>query len=139
MKNTTLELGLEKISVKVSIDKRQIPQFLIGILFIEAEEEGVSLIHGNSSSFYVSFEEIFREIYNYFSKTKIEEININHLSSKLREIIDSVKRKTEKNVKKEDDLSPCSKVNNIGDIFVKKLPAPWNKYDWIEYQIVNCY
>lgn len=124
MKNTTLELGLEKISVKVSIDKRQIPQFLIGILFIEAEEEGVSLIHGNSSSFYVSFEEIFREIYNYFSKTKIEEININHLSSKLREIIDSVKRKTEKNVKKEDDLSPCSKVNNIGDIFVKKLPAP---------------
>ena len=124
MKNTTLELGLEKISVKVSIDKRQIPQFLIGILFIEAEEEGVSLIHGNSSSFYISFEEIFREIYNYFSKTKIEEININHLSSKLREIIDSVKRKTEKNVKKEDDLSPCSKVNNIGDIFVKKLPAP---------------
>ena len=95
-----------------------------GILFIEAEEEGVSLIHGNSSSFYVSFEEIFREIYNYFSKTKLEEININHLSSKLREIIDSVKRKTEKNVKKEDDLSPCSKVNNIGDIFVKKLPAP---------------
>ena len=124
MKNTTLELGLEKISVKVNKDKRQIPQFLIGILFIEAEEEGVSLIHGNSSSFYVSFEEIFREIYNYFSNTKLEEININHLSSKLREIIDSVKRKTEKNVKKEDDLSPCSKVNNIGDIFVKKLPAP---------------
>ena len=83
----------------------------------------MSLIHGNSSSFYVSFEEIFREIYNYFANTKLEEINVNHLSSKLREIIESVRKKTEKNMKKEDDLSPCSKVNNIGDIFVKRLPA----------------
>ena len=97
---------------------------LIEILFSEAEEEGVSLIHGNSSSFYVSFEEIFREIYKYFATTKLEEINVYHLSSKLREIIESVRRKTENIVKKEDDLSPCSKVNNIGDIFVKRLPAP---------------
>ena len=115
---------LGKNQCKGNKDKAEIPKFLKEIFLIEAEEEGVSLIHGNSSSFYVSFEEIFREIYNYFSKTKLEEININHLSSKLREIIDSVKRKTENNVKKEDDLSPCSKVNNIGDIFVKKLPAP---------------
>ena len=64
-----------------------------------------------------------QSIYKYFANTKLEEINVNHLSSKLREIIESVKRKTEKNVKKEDDLSPCSKVNNIGDIFVKRLPS----------------
>ena len=90
------------------------------ILFLEAEEKGVSLLHGNSSSFYIVFEEVFRAIFHYLSKFEVATGDLNNLGPKLRKIIAAVKAKTKRQIG-QADKSPCSKVKNIEDIMVKRL------------------
>ena len=90
------------------------------ILILEAEEKGVSLLHGNSSSFYIVFEEVFRAIFHYLSKFEVATGDLNNLGPKLRKIIAAVKAKTKRQIG-QADKSPCSKVKNIEDIMVKRL------------------
>lgn len=93
--------------------------FLLG-LFLEAEETGVSIIHGNSSSFYILFEEIFRQIYKFWQDFSISTDRLEDAGRTLREIIKNVTEMTKSQTGK-DDKSPCSKVKNISNIMLQKL------------------
>ena len=72
------------------------------ILILEAEEKGVSLLHGNSSSFYIVFEEVFRAIFHYLSKFEVATGDLNNLGPKLRKIIAAVKAKTKRQIGQAD-------------------------------------
>ena len=80
----------------------------------------MSLIHGNSSSFYVLFEEIFRQIYRFWLAFNINNDKLEDAGKKMRQIIRNVTEVT-KDKKGKDDTSPCSKVKNMADIMVRRL------------------
>ena len=88
--------------------------------FLEAEETGVSIIHGNSSSFYILFEEIFRQIYKFWQDFSLSNDRLEDAGKTLRSIIKNVTEMTKYQTGK-DDKSPCSKVKNIADIMLQKL------------------
>ena len=88
--------------------------------FLEAEETGVSIIHGNSSSFYILFEEIFRQIYKFWQDFSISNDKLQDAGKTLRIIMKNVTEMTKSQTGK-DDKSPCSKVKNIADIMLQKL------------------
>ena len=90
--------------------------------FLEAEETGVSIIHGNSSSFYILFEEIFRQIYNFWQNFSISTERLEDVGETLRNIIKNVTEMTKHQTGK-DDKSPCSKVKNIANIMLQKLES----------------
>ena len=87
---------------------------------VEAEDNGVSLIHGNASSFYVLFEEIFRQIYKFWHRFIVNKDKLEMAGPRLREVIRRV-RKMYEDQEGREDKSPCSKVKNIANIMVKKL------------------
>ena len=90
--------------------------------FLEAEETGVSIIHGNSSSFYILFEEIFRQIYKFWQSYSMSADRLEDVGETLRSIIKNVTENT-KHQKGKDDKSPCSKVKNIANIMLQKLES----------------
>ena len=113
--------GWEKISVKVIISNHLSLAFLLS-LFLEAEETGVSIIHGNSSSFYILFEEIFRQIYKFWQDFSVSTDRLQDAGKTLRIIMKNVTEMTKYQTGK-DDKSPCSKVKNIANIMLQKLES----------------
>jgi hypothetical protein len=85
-----------------------------------AEKTGVSLVHGNSSSFYIDFEEIFRVIFQFWLNFDFSKDSLLESGRILREKIQQAKEKTANQTGKEDK-SPCSKVQGIGDIMIRRL------------------
>ena len=110
-------LGKNQCKGKLSQNNRQ---DIYWQFHLEAEENGVSLIHGNSSSFYVLFEEIFRQIYRFWLAFNINNDKLEDAGKKMRQIIRNVTEVT-KDKKGKDDTSPCSKVKNMADIMVRRL------------------
>ena len=78
------------------------------------------MIHGNSSAFYIDFEEIFRTIFEFWLNFNISKDTLSDSGRKLRERIEQAKRKTA-NQTGRDDKSPCSKVKGIEDIMLTRL------------------
>ena len=78
------------------------------------------MIHGNSSAFYIDFEEIFRTIFEFWLKFNVSKDTLSDSGQKLRKRIEQAKRKTA-NQTGRDDKSPCSKVKGIEDIMLTRL------------------
>ena len=120
VKKSTPGPGWGKISAKVkSLSIISLSQSFIEN-FLEAEETGVSIIHGNSSSFYILFEEIFRQIYKFWQDFSISNDKLQDAGKTLRIIMKNVTEMTKSQTGK-DDKSPCSKVKNIANIMLQKL------------------
>ena len=88
--------------------------------FSAASQKGISLLHGNSSSFYVIFEEVFRVIYQYFLNFELGVHDLSSIVNELRKLVLEVKVNT-KDLKGKEDISPCSKVKNIEDILLERI------------------
>ena len=84
------------------------------------------MLHGNSSAFYVIFEEVFRVIYQYFLQLDISNIDLHTIVEDLKKKILEVKINT-KLMKGKDDISPCSKVKGIESILLKRLEIRINQ------------
>ena len=89
-------------------------------LLSAASQKGISLLHGNSSAFYVIFEEVFRVIYQYFLNLELGVHELTNIVNELRKLVLEVKVNT-KDLKGKEDISPCSKVRNIEDILLKRI------------------
>merc|ERR1712227_289989 len=50
----------------------------------EAEVHGISLLHGNAVSFFILFEEVFREIYRYWANFDVEKGDLSSAGSLMR-------------------------------------------------------
>ena len=112
-------LGKNQCKGKIIINHLSLSQSFIEN-FLEAEETGVSIIHGNSSSFYILFEEIFRQIYKFWQDFSISNDKLQDAGKTLRIIMKNVTEMTKSQTGK-DDKSPCSKVKNIANIMLQKL------------------
>ena len=122
MRKEILGHGWVKISVKVSSHHFQSSLSVFIETFSEAEETGVSIIHGNSSSFYILFEEVFRQIFKFWQDFSLSTDRLEDAGETLRDIIKNVTEMTKHQTGK-DDKSPCSKVKNIADIMLQKLES----------------
>ena len=85
-----------------------------------AKKDGVSLVHGNSSSFYIEFEEIFKVIFEFWLNFSISEDKLSDSWRILRGKIQQVQEKTA-HQRGRQDKSLCSKVPDIGNIMISRL------------------
>ena len=105
----------------------------------------MSLIHGNSSAFYVVFEDIFKTIYEFWRDYSPAAGLLRDTGRALRERIQVLTEHSEYQLLKifcgqvakvaaagltgRNDTSPCSKVEGVADIMVSKLEHRLKKID----------